>query len=126
MTGELEMKCDHKISNETVWYPEIKATFLPVPVCNNCRTLKNISGDRGRGIGFYINILSNMKRHLANEDIKLSSSQMRLIIKELRKTDGFEDTYWIKGSVQKSIFIKSVQKFTSLSVAFIERFIQPS
>ena len=120
------MQCNHATSHERMWYPGGEAAFRPTPVCNKCRTLKNNSIDRGKNIGFYINILTDIKRHFENEGLKISDAQIRLIINEIKKADGFDDLYWIKRSVQKSIFIKSVQKFVPLSTAFIERFVQLS
>jgi len=116
------MKCSHKISYERAWFPETETAFRPVPVCDSCGTLKNVSADRGKNIGFYINILTQMKRHLERNGYKISDSQIRLIINEISRADGFDDAYWIKKSTQRSIFIKSVQKFVPLTRAFVERF----
>jgi len=116
-------QCSHETSGEGVWYVGDEGVFRPTPVCCKCGTLKNVSIDRGKGIGFYINILAEMRRRLEKETFKVSDSQIRLIINEIKKADGFDDTYWIRGSIQKSIFIKSVQKYSTLSTAFIESFL---
>jgi hypothetical protein len=85
------------------------------PYCNRCGTLKNVSSDRGKKIGYFVAALSRLRKILENKGYKVSDAQIRLIMKELSKIDGFEDTWWITFSKQREIFISVVGKYVRVS-----------
>ncbi len=82
--------------------------------------IKNISCDRAKGIGYYINALSMLKNFGGKK--LLSGVQIRLIVNELQKAD-FDDTYSITATAQKWMFINAVRKYSNLSPGFVEAFL---
>ena len=118
------MACEHKncSTEENDWLPYEMDGFnfglKPHPYCIHCGTVKNISQDRAKRIGYYVNIISKMEKSLRN----LTKVQFRLIVKDLEKIDGFEDAYWMTGSCQKRIFINIVKKYCNISQDFIASF----
>ncbi len=73
-------------------------------------------------MGYYVNVLSEIKRYLEKKGGKLSDAQARLVYKALNQEE-FGDAYWIRGSAQKSIFVAAVVKYANLSPAFVESFL---
>ena len=88
------------------------------PYCIFCGSIKNITDDRPKKIGYWINILSRITR-----EYKISKIQERLVIKDLEKNDYFDDLYSIKGSEQKEIFIKTIRKYYKLSEETLDSYI---
>lgn len=114
----VESLCLHRDcgNKERVWLPyEVRGLYKGLRAhsyCTDCGTVKNISPDRAKDIGYFINILSNIGKRLENK--KITQVQMRLIIKELEDTTGFKDTYGISKTDQEKIFIKTVRKHCNL------------
>ena len=111
------MNCAHKSCgrNDKVWLPfeiagENKGLKLH-PYCVHCGSVKNISSDRARNIGYYVNVLARMGHHTRC----VTKVQMRLIVKALEGCDGFEDPYSMTGYAQRNIFIDAVKKYCNLS-----------
>ena len=100
------------------------------PYCAKCGTIKNITSDHAKAMGYYINILAEMRKTLILENKKgkgmigkLTDSQLRLIVKELLEMGDFEDKYWRTKSSQKKIFINVMRKYRpDLPKHFIEKF----
>ena len=117
------MKCDHEDcgSDKKVWLPinDESALMARHPYCKHCGAVRNLSGDRATGIGYFTNVLSSMKR----KGKIVTDSQIRLISKELIEMDDFEDKYWMRGSIQENLFIKTVKKYCNLSKACIRSFL---
>jgi hypothetical protein len=113
----------HRSSHDRVWLPTLNGLLEPHPFCRSCGAVKNISSDKAHGLGYFINVLAEIKRHLDYKGGKLSQAQIRLIIKELESREDFADTYVMLGSVQRNIFINVVQKYTGLSRSFVESFL---
>lgn len=99
------ISCVHQSSSDKEWLPSLEGFLRPHPCCRNCGVVKNISYDKAEKTGYYVNVLSEIRRYLEKRGFKLSKAQLRIILKELESREGFSDTYWIRGSVQKSIFI---------------------
>jgi hypothetical protein len=117
------MRCVHRGSGK-VWLPRLDNSItVPHPVCGRCGSVKNVTSDRGRGLGYYVNVLYEIKRYLEKRRGKLTEAQIRLITKRLEEVDGFEDVYWIRGSTQKSMFTRAVTEYTGLSCSFVESFL---
>jgi len=88
------------------------------PYCIFCGSIKNISDDRPKKLGHWINILSKISK-----EYKISKIQKRLVIKELGKNDYFDDFYSITGSEQKEIFVKTIRKYCKISEETIYSYI---
>lgn len=115
------MECSHVSSSAKVWLPRLDNHLtIPHPYCRNCGTVKNVSGDNAKGLGYYVNALQEIKGHLKRKGGKLTQVQTRLITKELEKNEHFKDTYGTTGMTQKRVFINAVIKYTGLSPAAAE------
>ena len=86
--------------------------------CALCGCVQNMSDDRPKKMGYWINILSKMAR-----EFSITQSQERLVIKELEKNKLFEDMYGTTGSAQKELFVKTAKKYLKLREETIDSFI---
>jgi len=115
------MKCEHKScgSKEKVWLPYIlrKAEYglKSHPYCVHCGAVKNISTDMPKRIGYYINVLSEIRK-----SFRISDAQVRLIVNELSSKEDFEDPYWTTGFAQEKMFLASLKKYCNLSETAIK------
>jgi len=120
------MKCKHEDCghDEMVWLPvnTEPADTARHPYCRHCGVVRNLSADRAVGIGYFINALSSMKK-LTRKEKLITDAQVRLISKELMGLEDFEDVYWVRGSSQEDLFIKTVKKYCNLSEAYIKSFL---
>jgi hypothetical protein len=105
------------------WLPMQNGIIKQHPYCGNCGTVKNVSSDKGKNIGYFVNCLSKMKKDLGKKRYKISDAQIRLILKELTEMDGFSDTYWMTFSRQREIFVSVVKKYIKISRQTIESFV---
>ena len=83
-------------------------------------------GEEAKPKGFYVSVLNKMKYILANDlghsrgAPKFPDSQIKLILKDLDKIDGFYDKWWRTESSQLEAFIRVVQnRRPDLSQRFI-------
>ena len=112
-----DMNCVHESCGnaDKVWLPfemnGLNKGLKLHPYCVRCGIVKNISSDRARRIGYYVNTLARLGRRTGG----ITKVQMRLIVKELEGSDGFEDSYSMTGHTQKDIFINAVKKYCNLS-----------
>ena len=111
------MPCDHKTCGkiQKVWLPyeprgHIKG-LKAHPYCLECGAIKNLSSDRARPIGYFMNVLSNLS---------IAKVQTRLIAKELESLSGFDDAFSISEFAQEQIFINVVKKYSSLPESTIK------
>ena len=120
------MKCKHEDCgyDERVWLPinDGPADTVRHPYCKHCGVVRNLSRDRAVGTGYFMNALSSMKR-LNRKEKLITDTQIRLISKELIDRENFEDKYWMRGSAQEEMFIKTVRKYCNLSEAYIKSFL---
>lgn len=111
-------------NDERVWLPYEAmgdSKFLRShPWCVNCGEVKYIGPDRGKRIGYYQNILSDIKRRRKKA---LADVQIRLIVKELEGVHDFEDSYTMSRHSQDRIFMDAVKRHTNLREEFIEEFL---
>lgn len=111
------MNCAHKScgSDDKVWLPFAVAGankgLKLHPYCVRCGSVMNISSDRARSIGYYVNVLARMGHRKGG----ITKVQMRLIVKALEGCDGFEDSYLMTGYAQRNIFIDVVKKYCNFS-----------
>jgi len=105
------MSCDHKLCGniQKVWLPyEVRGHMKGLkshPYCLLCGAVKNISSDRAKPLGYFMNILSNLP---------VTKVQTRLIAKDLEDLGDFEDAFSISSFIQEQIFINVVKKYSSL------------
>lgn len=88
------------------------------PWCIHCGCIKNISDDRPKKMGYWVNILSRIVGEFA-----ITQSQKRLVVKTLESYDFFDDMYGATGSAQKDVFVKTVRKYCSIRENTIYSFI---
>ncbi len=85
------MSCNHEScgSIEKVWLPFVvngqTKGLKSHSYCIHCGVIKNLSYEKLRDIGYYMNVLSKINKHV----IKISKVQLRLIALELEKNDDF-------------------------------------
>ena len=79
-----------------------------------CGSIKNLSSERPREIGYYMNAISYLSKK-----IKISQSQVRLISQDLDRLE-LGDKYTIDRYTQEQLFIKIVKKYTNVSEQLIK------
>ncbi len=115
------MKCEHKScgSKERVWLPYVSRGseygLKSHPYCIYCGAVKNISSDLPKKIGYYINMLSKIRK-----SFRISDAQVRLIVNELKSKEDFEDPYWTTGHAQEKMFLALIKKYCNLSESTIK------
>jgi len=105
------MTCKHNDckTNQRIYLPsnDAPSTVSRHPYCTKCGVIKNISTDRGRKLGYYINQLSKMRKR----KLIPTHAQFRLILKEINKTWAFDDLYSARKTGQDQIVIEAVMKY---------------
>ncbi|MFW6173105.1 MAG: hypothetical protein ACOC5T_05115 [Elusimicrobiota bacterium] len=117
MTNCLHISCGRE---KKVWLPVRDHSGADVnlhPWCVHCGVVKNISDDRARNLGYWMNILSKISRRFSFKQV-----QKRCIAKELASHEWFNDTYSITGYSQKELFKNIVAKYCNINVNTIESF----
>lgn len=107
--------------DERVWLPVSDNCVSDIylhPWCVNCGIIKNLSDDKGKNIGYWMNVLSKIA-----DRFSLKQVQRRQIAKELLSIEWLNDKYSIRGSAQKDIFKKIVNKYSRIDIGFIESYI---
>jgi len=66
--------------------------------CILCGCVQNISDDRPKKIGYWMNVLSKIAR-----ECLVTQSQKRLVVKELESYECFDDMYGTTGSAQREV-----------------------
>jgi len=102
------MVCEHKSYGEKAWLPfEYQGRHRGLkahPVCSECGLVKNVSSDRPKPLGHYLNVLGRLA-----DEYSVSLVQIRLISRELMC---LEDSYGFCRHKQEEVFKKIVQKYT--------------
>jgi len=107
-------KCEHKSCRnaEKVWLPYVfqgrECGLKRHPYCSECGAVKNLSSERPRKIGFYVNIVMALSK-----DYKIAQVQKRLIAMEIIKLD-LEDNYALDRHQQEKLFLEIVRKFVNI------------
>lgn len=118
----MEGQCDHVScgNKEKVWmthyYQGRECGLKPHPYCTECGLVKNLSSEKPRGIGFYINIITSLK-----EEFKMAKAQIRLMALEMKKYE-IDDAYGMDRHQQEELFIKIVQKYAKVPDWTLRRF----
>jgi hypothetical protein len=117
-----EMICDHKSYGEVAWltfqYKGRDRGLKAHPCCAKCGLVKNVSSDRPRPIGHYLNILGCLaKTH------SVSRVQIRLISLEL---SCLEDLYGFDRHQQEKVFKEIILKYAKIPERMIENALSAS
>lgn len=98
--------CEHRISGskEKVWLPYYyegrDRGLKPHPYCTECGLIKNLSSERPKGLGFFMNVIAELgKRH------KIAQVQIRLIALEMERLS-LEDKFGMDRMQQEKLFIE--------------------
>jgi hypothetical protein len=98
--------CEHQISGskEKIWLPYYyegrDRGLKPHPFCTECGLIKNLSSDRPRGIGYFMNVIAELGEHY-----KIAQVQTRLIAQEMEK-QSMDDRFGIDQQQQEKLFIE--------------------
>jgi hypothetical protein len=102
--------CEHKNcgSSEKVWLPYIfdgrDRGLKPHPYCSDCGLVKNLSSQRPRDLGYYMNIIGELAKRF-----KITQIQMRLIALEMERQE-LTDAYGLDRKQQEKLFVDIVMK----------------
>ena len=111
--------CGHE---EMVWLPPSSALVEQRPLvrksfCLRCGLVRNVGSDRARPIGFWTSAIVRIRNALEREHkraphaiAKLPAAQVRLILKEMIATPGFDDPYALTKSAQVELVLKAIHK----------------
>ena len=114
--------CKHECCGaaEKVWLPyELEGRsrgLKPHSYCIHCGVVRNISADRAKPMGYYMNILARLG--ITNLEV-----QIRLIAKELERIQDFDDVYFITRSEQEEVFRSVVKKYSKVREDTIRAFL---
>jgi hypothetical protein len=112
--------CKHECCGtaEKVWLPyELEGRsrgLKPHSYCIHCGVVRNISPDRAKPMGYYMNILARLG---------ITKVQIRLIAKELERIQDFDDAYSTTRSEQEEGFINAVKKHSKVEEDTIRAFL---
>lgn len=111
--------CGHE---EMVWLPPSSAKVEQRPLvrksfCLRCGLVRNVGSDRARPIGFWVQAIVRIRNALEREHkrsptaiAKLPAAQVRLILKEMIKTPGFDDPYAMTRSAQVELVLRAIHR----------------
>lgn len=111
------LDCGHE---EMVWLPPSSASVEQRPLvrksfCLRCGLVRNVGSDRARPIGFWVQAIVRIREGLEREHrrspqaiAKLPASQVRLILREMIKTPGFDDPYAMTKSAQVELVLRAI------------------
>jgi tetratricopeptide (TPR) repeat protein len=114
VSGIIMTKCEHKCcgSSEKIWLPYLYRGYerglKPHPYCVECGAVKNLSSERPREMGYYMNVIANLAHKT-----KISQAQVRLIVKEFERLE-LDDKYALDRHQQEKLFIEIAKKYLVL------------
>ena len=120
------VKCKHLDCGitEKVWLTyairEYDLGLQSHPFCIHCGIVRNITSDRPKGIGYFINVISNIDKHIKASG---TSVRMRLAVKELQQIEDFEDSYSMSKYAQEIAFINIIKKYYKIPERTIKQFL---
>lgn len=114
--------CSHTTSQQRDWLPSTNDLLKPHPYCQKCGTVKNVSSDRGKKLGYFVNAIHSMKDHLDKKNYKISQAQIRLVLKEFVSED-LDDEYSTPFSTQREGFIRITRNYLHVTEDTVKSFI---
>lgn len=109
--------CGHE---EMVWLPPSSAEVEQRPLvrksfCLQCGLVRNVGSDRARPIGYWTsaivrirNVLEREHRRSPGAIAKLPAAQVRLILKAMIATPGFDDPYAMTKTAQVELVLRAI------------------
>ena len=102
--------CNHERCGREkyIWFPTSHtnhAEILKHPWCKHCGVLENISDDKPKKIGYWINIFAKIRPYL-----HITQVQSRLVSTELKQNNDFVDFYATTFTSQKNLFVTILAK----------------
>jgi hypothetical protein len=98
--------CEHKISGsrEKIWLPYYfegrERGLKPHPYCTECGLIKNLSSDKPRSLGYFMNLIAELgERH------KIAKIQTRLIALEMERVV-LDDKFGMDRQQQEDLFVE--------------------
>lgn len=114
-------RCSHQSCGleKQEWLPIYNSSDVAKhPWCVKCGQVKNITDDKGKKFGYWINILSKIAKYYSLTDV-----QLRCINKELSSRYEFDDSYSLTKSYQKKIFKNILSKYYNINSNVIDSII---
>jgi len=102
--------CAHRDcgTQEKVWLPYFykgrERGLKPHPYCAECGLVKNLSSERPRQIGYFINLIAKIGNRY-----KIAQVQVRLMVLEMQQ-QGLEDSYGMDRQQQEKLFLKIAKR----------------
>ncbi len=103
-------ECQHENcgSSEKIWLPYSfrgrDRGLKPHPYCIHCGMVKNLSMEKPRDLGYYMNIVASLgKRH------KIAKVQIRIIALEMER-EGLADAFALDRYQQEKLFVNIVAR----------------
>jgi hypothetical protein len=106
--------CAHRDcgTREKVWLPYFykgrERGLKPHPYCAECGLVKNLSSERPRQIGYFINLIAKIGSHY-----KIAQVQVRLMVLEMQR-QGLEDSYGIDRQQQEKLFLEIAKRYLNV------------
>lgn len=109
--------CGHE---EMVWLPPSSAEVEQRPLvrksfCLKCGLVRNVGSDRARPIGYWTSAIVRIRNALEREHrrspgaiAKLPAAQVRLILRAMIATPGFDDPYAMTKSAQVELVLRAI------------------
>jgi hypothetical protein len=98
--------CEHKISGNTqkVWMPYYfegrERGLKPHPYCIECGLIKNLSSEKPRSIGYFMNIIAEL-----GVRYKIAKIQTRLIALDIERL-ALDDKFGMDRKQQEELFVE--------------------
>lgn len=106
--------CEHKLSGskEKIWLPYYfwgrERGLKPHSYCTKCGLVKNLSSERPRSIGYFMNLIADLgQRH------KIAKTQVRLIALEMERLN-MDDSFGMDRQQQEDLFVDITVKILNL------------
>jgi hypothetical protein len=99
-------------SSEKVWLPYYfegrERGLKPHPYCIECGLIKNLSSEKPRSIGYFMNIIANLGNHY-----KVAKIQTRLIALEMER-QAIDDKFGMDRMQQEDLFVEIVTRILNI------------
>ena len=117
------MACTHVScgNSEKVWlthtYQGRECGLKPHNYCLKCGLVMNLSSDKPRNIGYYMNVLSAL-----GKEVNVTKVQMRLIFLKMKRCN-LDDGYGISRYQQEKIFVDIVIEYLNVPEWKVQKFL---
>jgi hypothetical protein len=111
---EKMVDCAHRScgTKEKVWLPYVyegrDRGLKPHPYCAECGLVKNLSSERPRQIGYFMNLIAQL-----GQNYKIAKVQIRLMVLEMQRQN-IEDSYGMDRQQQEKLFLDLAKKHLNI------------